>query len=462
MPFSTRRNGSDAFINFLYFLILHTLIYKELHLTEDQVLTLATDEPSRKAGKDLARPAKWVTRGANGQALWGECQGSGSKPYQTVIDLINIAFKCSCPSRKFPCKHGIALGLLYARQADDFTAKEPPAWAAEWISKRAQKEEKKTEKKEPVVDEAAQAKRQQAREQKVADGVEELLTWIRDIIRNGIISMPEKDYTFWDRMAKRLVDAQAPGLAGMVKSLGTIPFFKEGWQSLFLDRLLDLYLVAKGFQNREMLDPLVLQDTRNWIGFTVNQEELKESAGLIDTWLVVGKRVTEEDNLTVERNWLYGIQSNQYALVLQFLIRGQGATILLTPGMYLEAELIYFPSASPLRALIKRQIGTGAVPPRLVYDSWKAVAAAETSFGASFPVRSERPYAVSNVLPVQHAGGWWLKDSNDDLVAIREGFPGIWKLLALSGGQPLPMVVSGKEGIYEPLGVWHHEHYKAI
>ena len=42
--------------------------------------------------------------------LWGLCAGSGKNPYQTIVDLSGPAYKCSCPSRKFPCKH--ALGLL--------------------------------------------------------------------------------------------------------------------------------------------------------------------------------------------------------------------------------------------------------------------------------------------------------------------------------------------------------------
>lgn len=32
-------------------------------------------------------------------AVWGLCQGSGKDPYQTQIDLIGPAFRCSCPSR---------------------------------------------------------------------------------------------------------------------------------------------------------------------------------------------------------------------------------------------------------------------------------------------------------------------------------------------------------------------------
>ena len=111
--------------------------------TEPEILSLAPDESSKKAGKELANPLKWVSVGANDEAIWGECQGSGSKPYQTQIDLRNIAFKCSCPSRKFPCKHGIALALLHARLPESFKDNQSPAWVTEWISKRAEKEEKR-------------------------------------------------------------------------------------------------------------------------------------------------------------------------------------------------------------------------------------------------------------------------------------------------------------------------------
>ena len=97
-----------------------------MHLSEDQILALAPDDPSRKSGKDLSAPAKWVSKGANEAALWGECQGSGSKPYQTQVDLSNLAFKCSCPSRKFPCKHGLGLLLMRARQPKEFSQTNPP------------------------------------------------------------------------------------------------------------------------------------------------------------------------------------------------------------------------------------------------------------------------------------------------------------------------------------------------
>lgn len=442
------------------FIFLSTII--TVNLTEDQILTLAPDEPSKKAGKELANPSKWVTRGASQLAIWGECQGSGSKPYQTQIDRTSIAFKCSCPSRKFPCKHGIALGLLFARQPDLFTPGDTPAWVTEWISKRVEKEEKKTVKKEGPVDEAAGAKRLEAREQKVADGIEELLLWIKDVIRNGIINLPDKPSTFWEGTARRMIDAQAPGLAGMVRNLGNTNFFREGWHSTFLESLLNIYLVAKGYHQKETLDPVVVQDLRNWIGFTVNQDALKEQPGVLDTWLVVAKQVSDENNLTVERNWLYGLNSNQYALVLQFIIRGQGATLLLSPGMHIEAELVFFPSTAPMRALIKRYIATTAKPPRQLLRGWKEVAETEAAICARFPVRSERPFIVQQLLPVPYNNQWWLKDSEGHIMLIKDDFTGLWDLLALSGGHPLDVAVIGKESIYQPVGVWHREHYKPL
>ncbi|WP_431200157.1 SWIM zinc finger family protein [Mucilaginibacter sp. P19] len=113
-----------------------------MQLTEDQIYALAPDEASKKAGRDLANPAKWGSKGISEEALWGECQGSGSKPYQTQVDLGAIAFKCSCPSRKFPCKHGLGLMLLCARQPGLFAKSTMPAWVSDWINKRAEKEEK--------------------------------------------------------------------------------------------------------------------------------------------------------------------------------------------------------------------------------------------------------------------------------------------------------------------------------
>ena len=117
-----------------------------MELSAESVLALAPDAASAKAANGLLKPGGWPTLGADAAAVWGECQGSGSKPYQTQVDLSGPTFKCSCPSRKFPCKHGLALLLLRAKDASLFTASAPPAWVADWLSARTERVQKKEEK----------------------------------------------------------------------------------------------------------------------------------------------------------------------------------------------------------------------------------------------------------------------------------------------------------------------------
>jgi len=444
--------------SFAYF----TIKLISLPLPEEQILTLAPDEASKKSGRDLANPSKWVSKGANEQALWGEAQGSGSKPYQTQIDLINIAFKCSCPSRKFPCKHGLGLMLFYSRQQNAFSDTEAPAWVTDWLSKRTEKEEKKVTKEEKPVDEAAQAKRQQARQSKVADGIEELHLWMKDIVRNGILNIPEKGFAYFENMAKRMVDAQSPGLANMIRNLGESNFYAEGWQSIFMDQLTAIYLITAGYSNSETTDVTLQQDIKTWIGFTQNQEELKVQTGTTDTWLVLSKQTTEVDNITTERNWLFGTSSSQYALVLQFIIRGQGGVHTFTPGMFIQAELVFYPSVAPLRAIVKRQIPGNVVNGFKCFNNWQQIIETETMLSSSMPVRSERPFIIQQLKPVQYNNQWWLQDEEQKMMQLKNEHKTIWKILSLSGGNALDMVVIGKEDKYEPVGVWYKNEYKIL
>lgn len=430
-----------------------------LQRSEEQILSLAPDDPSRKSGISLAHPGKWVSAGSNGRALWGECQGSGAKPYQTQIDLADLAFKCSCPSRKFPCKHGLGLLLLQARTPAAIRETQAPAWVEEWLEKRAKREEKKADTPARPADENAQVKRKDARDRLVEDGIEELQRWMKDIVRNGILHMPEKDPAFFAETAKRMIDAKAPGLAAMVRNLGTVGFYREGWQSRFMDQLCRMYLVASGFRHRNGLPEGLMEDVRTAAGFTQNQDELKASPGTTDTWFVLGKQTIEEDSLVTERNWLYGTQTGRYALVLQFSVRGQGLAFSLSPGMLVRGELVYFPSARPLRALIRQQNAIRGQATYQPFSGWEEVAGSAAEIFRDLPFDAERPFIVRQLSPVFSDGRWWLCDGEQRMVQVKEGFRQLFTLLSISGGQPQDMAVLGREHVYEPLGVWANGQY---
>src|SRR5262245_64730714 len=116
-----------------------------MNWTTEQILALAPDAASAKAGQGLAAARKWLKLGADEQTACGLCQGSGKDPYQAQIDLTEPAFRCSCPSRKFPCKHGLGLFLLLASSAAAFKDKQRPDWVVEWMASRAKRAEQRAE-----------------------------------------------------------------------------------------------------------------------------------------------------------------------------------------------------------------------------------------------------------------------------------------------------------------------------
>jgi hypothetical protein len=101
-----------------------------------QVLGLAPDAASQRAAEGTANPRWWSETGcyaAEGvAAVWGACKGSGAKPYRGCVDLSGPAYRCTCPSRKFPCKHALALLLLWSEGGVPVAAG-LPAWVAEWV-----------------------------------------------------------------------------------------------------------------------------------------------------------------------------------------------------------------------------------------------------------------------------------------------------------------------------------------
>ena len=104
--------------------------------------------------------------------------------------------------------------LLEERSGETFPREmeaEEPDWVTAWLSKREEKAEKKErkEKSETPVDEAAQAKRQAVRHQKVLAGIDDLQIWMKDLLRNGLLNIPERAYTLFEPISRRMIDAQA-------------------------------------------------------------------------------------------------------------------------------------------------------------------------------------------------------------------------------------------------------------
>jgi hypothetical protein len=434
-----------------------------LNLNEEQILALAPDDSSRKAGKELANASKWSNTGINERALWGECQGSGKTPYKTQVDLSSIAFKCSCPSRKFPCKHGLGVLLLYTRQKQLFTQTDYPAWVKEWIEKREDKAEKKQEKPDKPVDAEAQAKRLQQRQKKVEGGIEELQLVLKDIVRNGILSLPEKANALFENLSKRMIDSQAPGLAFMVRELAEMNYYKENWHSEFISQLVKIHLVISSFKIQDSLPDLLKEDVKALIGFPQNMDELKQQTGHVGHWYVLAKQTEQQEQLQVQKNWLLELNSGQHALVMQYYVRSQMPDVNFTSGTTIEAELSFHKSINPFRAIVK---STGKIIFSNIKDkgfkSWQELLEYEKNQIILSPFVSDQSSLVNHLALVIHQNNWFIKDENAVLMPLLANDTQRLKMLAVTGSKKFSAVVLGQEGKYVPMAIITNNTYISL
>src|SRR4051812_28956634 len=176
-------------------------VMTSINWTPEQILALAPDPTSAKAGRKESSPKHWTALGFDGRIAWGKCQGSGVLPYEAQIDTAETVFKCTCPSRKFPCKHGLGLFLLLIEQPALFSQSTQPTWVEDWIKARAIRDQKRAAKEArggEVVDPEAQTKRAAQRQEKIAAGMEELKLWIGDLVRNGLATVQTQPQSYWD------------------------------------------------------------------------------------------------------------------------------------------------------------------------------------------------------------------------------------------------------------------------
>jgi hypothetical protein len=415
-----------------------------LQLSSEQVLALAPDSSSAAAGKKLANTRHWKNLGQNTEAVWGECQGSAL--YQVRADTVTFTVKCTCPSHKFPCKHGIGL-LLLATDAGNVPSADPPDWVTEWLSRRKATAARKAEEHEkPVKPETSagpvpteQQKRIQKRESLVLKGLDSLDLWMSDLVRNGLASVESQPATFWERQAAQLVDAQAPGIAGRVRRLSQIPG-QEDWPGRLLGQLGRIALLSHAYRHADTLDPALREDVRQLVGWNVAKEDLAGTTEKItDEWSVVGQWDYEEDRLRVQHTWLLGTQTGRAALILQYSAMGRPYSETFLVGTKQEGDLYFYPGAAPIRGHLADRRGTSVSFAEIAHG----VETIEEFLRQQSELLSRQPWqdtfllVLRGAIPVGNGAGgvWFIRDRAGAALPLRK--PGPWLLMALSGGAPL-------------------------
>jgi hypothetical protein len=349
-----------------------------------------------------------------------------------------------------------------------------PDWVTEWLADRADRQAKKAAQASNAqsadpgarsagtpADPQAQQRRAASRDKKVDAGVDELRRWLADLARGGLAAAQSQPWQWWDQVARRMIDAQARGLANRVRRLAEIAAVaghRGDWPERMLDEIGALHLLCEAWTRREALPPPTAAALRARIGYTSTVAEVSQAGRRItDIWAVLGQRVSEDGQLRTLRQWLYGERSGEVVTYLAFAVTGQSIDPGLPPGARTEATVATYSGSLPHRVLIAERHGTrqplGPLPGA---TSWEEAFADVADVLAVDPWADLLPMAVRHVTvlpPTRPAdstrtrndsdhrasgnGTWLLSDQVGRVLPIAAATETRWQLLALSGGSPV-------------------------
>nr|WP_241965656.1 hypothetical protein [Streptomyces sp. MH60] len=304
-------------------------------------------------------------------------------------------------------------------------------------------------------DPEAARRRAERRAERITAGATELEQRLADLLRAGLAGAEQTGPVLWEETAARMVDAQAPGLASRVRELGAIPASGPGWPVRLLEECALLHLLDRGWLHRERLPDGLAATVRSRVGLPASPD----GPPVRDHWLVLAQYDTVDARLTTRRVWLYGAETDRTVLLLSYGAAGRSPELTLPVGLALEAEVSAYPDAGRRRVALGRRFappGPTRTRPRGVTTSGAAVRYGEAL--RDDPWLESVPVALDRVVPVPDGDGWQLADADGDsalpLARTTGNQPGLWRLVALSGGAPVTVFGECGHRGFTPLTAW--------
>lgn len=354
-------------------------------LSLDKIEAIAPDQASLRAARKLLKPAVWSGLAADNAGLvWGECQGSGAIPYRVAISEPEAGYKCTCPSRKIPCKHALGLMWLRAEGNAAFASGTAPEWVQDWARRRRPPSEENTEPAgsaseksialasgeetaaaDPRAEMRAAAARERARkdrEKSIAAGLQDLDHWITDQMEAGLAGFPAHAGKACRVITQRMVDAKAPGLAARLEMLPARLYAlpEPERPHIAVSELGQLHLIAQAYRRQDTLPADLSEDVRRAVGWSVTREALLADEAALrvsGSWRVVATlSELQPDRLRRMETWFLRegpLEPPLFAVMIDFVPEGTGvARSPYLTGERVRATLVFYRSAVPLRAVI--------------------------------------------------------------------------------------------------------------
>lgn len=395
-----------------------------MHALED----LAPDTATAQRAYGLARPEiGWKGFSMSGGVIFAEILRGGGSSFQVGVAMDGPRFHCSCPVRKMPCKHSLALYQLYKQQAALFQdVSDLPNWIpAKW-------------KQVSSVKVTSVSERYVQRKEEMAAGLTDLEQWLRDLTRLGLGSLSRQPEV-WEHMAARLVDMKLGGLGRKLRGIYELVRTEPDWLPRVHAAIGQLFLLVKALQRLDQLPEALAEEALVQAGVVRKKSEVLQGEGLKDVWAVLGVTVTQEDSLRARQVWLQGLNSNKMALLLDYAMGGQGFEQDWISGQVFEASVFFYPGAYPLRALVQEPVlwKHGVEIPELTcFPTWAAFRAAWATALGQNPWLQSLPVKLAGVQLLRDGAEWILVDAEDMRIPLALGQDEVcWAFYSLGAGR---------------------------
>ncbi len=439
---------------------------QEVRRTPERGHRAAPDAASDQAA-GYADPNAWSAAGRDAAGvLWGLYGQGGAPGLRVVVDTAAEAAWCACAEAAPPCGHVRGLLLRWCAGPSALPRSTAPGWVAERLGEGlGAPDDGRAGRSSPAgapgggsgrtADREAR-RRAERRAARITAGATELEQRLADLLHEGLASAERAGGGLWEEAAARMVDAQAPGLAARVRELGTLPGSGADWPVRLLEECALLHLLNRAWLGRDRLPGPLAATVRTRVGLP----SAADGTAVADSWLVLSRQDTSEGGLTTRRIWLHGRESGRTVLLLSFGAAGRAPGLSLPVGRVLRAAVTPHGGSGRLRGELAEPHGppTAADRPPPGGTSCAAAAAAYGRALADDPWAESRPVVLGPVVPVPAGEGWQLADGEGaDALPIAPAAaagPGLWRLVALSGGRAVTVFGELGHRGFVPLAAW--------
>lgn len=407
-------------------------------LDKETLLTLAPDPVLARRAQFLTAPSVWV------KVVFAEKTISAqlaAEPFHDVFFDFEIKKgRCNCRAGQAQiCLHQLALALFSIEKN-----------AAE-LSPNSTNSTNSTSSLEKLAPLEA--------------GFRDLEIWILDSLETGLATLATQPDSI-ENAAARAVDGKLASIGRQLRLLAARPQKDGEWHELLLDKLASFHLAVQAFQNREKLSEPHRFDLLAVAGVPLRKDFIQKIGETVrDSWVAVGQNSFAEDGLMVRKTWLFGQKTTRFALILEYSPENQPFLEDWLTGFQYDGELVFYPSGHPQRAIVKSvEISDKLAAPLAGFSFFEKMGEQYSAALAAQPWLAELPIILENCRiipdsgrsgaePVSQKGGkndFSLLDAEGFSVKINCAPETGWRLLAISGGQPMTI-----------FGTWTGESFSA-